>query len=149
MRALLGRAAHTSFTSASISSGVVLNRTFYFPQAQTFFAGVQGKSPGHGTVVRVKGCCWEGPDLKRRNPATHMPWRWRAATCRINYRDSGFRSSHYNRSGRRPKRTRRKIAAAFRISPLSLLKRWSRDPDLNRRPVDYESTALPTELPRP
>jgi hypothetical protein len=27
--------------------------------------------------------------------------------------------------------------------------RWSRSPDLNRRPVDYESTALPTELLRP
>jgi hypothetical protein len=27
--------------------------------------------------------------------------------------------------------------------------RWSRDPDLNRRPADYESAALPTELPRP
>src|ERR1700687_1442414 len=26
--------------------------------------------------------------------------------------------------------------------------RWSRGPDLNRGPVDYESTALPTELPR-
>ena len=26
---------------------------------------------------------------------------------------------------------------------------WSRSPDLNRRPVDYESTALPTELLRP
>src|SRR5258706_6390607 len=25
---------------------------------------------------------------------------------------------------------------------------WSRGPDLNRGPVDYESTALPTELPR-
>src|ERR1700680_1532234 len=30
-----------------------------------------------------------------------------------------------------------------------LEKRWSRGPDLNRGPVDYESTALPTELPRP
>ena len=30
-----------------------------------------------------------------------------------------------------------------------LLKEWSRGPDLNRGPVDYESTALPTELPRP
>src|ERR1700676_405510 len=29
-----------------------------------------------------------------------------------------------------------------------LEKRWSRGPDLNRGPVDYESTALPTELPR-
>ena len=28
------------------------------------------------------------------------------------------------------------------------LKAWSRGPDLNRGPVDYESTALPTELPR-
>src|SRR5712672_1267767 len=27
-------------------------------------------------------------------------------------------------------------------------KSWSRGPDLNRGPVDYESTALPTELPR-
>src|SRR5882762_821850 len=27
-------------------------------------------------------------------------------------------------------------------------KNWSRGPDLNRGPVDYESTALPTELPR-
>src|ERR1700674_3443193 len=26
--------------------------------------------------------------------------------------------------------------------------RWSRGPDLNRGPVDYESTALPPELPR-
>jgi hypothetical protein len=30
-----------------------------------------------------------------------------------------------------------------------LQERWSRGPDLNRGPVDYESTALPTELPRP
>jgi hypothetical protein len=29
------------------------------------------------------------------------------------------------------------------------MRRWSRGPDLNRGPVDYESTALPTELPRP
>src|ERR1700719_4995942 len=29
-----------------------------------------------------------------------------------------------------------------------LQERWSRGPDLNRGPVDYESTALPTELPR-
>ncbi len=27
-------------------------------------------------------------------------------------------------------------------------KRWSRWPDLNRRPIDYESIALPTELHR-
>src|SRR5581483_11506041 len=26
---------------------------------------------------------------------------------------------------------------------------WSRGPDLNRGPADYESAALPTELPRP
>ena len=29
-----------------------------------------------------------------------------------------------------------------------LLKEWSRGPDLNRGPADYESAALPTELPR-
>lgn len=27
-------------------------------------------------------------------------------------------------------------------------KSWSRGADLNRRPADYESAALPTELPR-
>jgi hypothetical protein len=27
--------------------------------------------------------------------------------------------------------------------------KWSRGPDLNRGPADYESAALPTELPRP
>src|SRR5579872_325520 len=28
------------------------------------------------------------------------------------------------------------------------LQNWSREPDLNRRPADYESAALPTELSR-
>jgi len=50
----------------------VLNRTIFFPQAQTCFAYVQGKSPGLRTVAthaRVGGeigqmeqqFCWEVP----------------------------------------------------------------------------------------
>jgi hypothetical protein len=36
-----------------------------------------------------------------------------------------------------------------RYSLENLIWRWSRRPDLNRRPADYESAALPTELRRP
>src|SRR6266850_2940449 len=32
---------------------------------------------------------------------------------------------------------------------ISFLRRWSRGRELNSRPADYESAALPTELPRP
>src|SRR5487761_26730 len=34
------------------------------------------------------------------------------------------------------------------MSPGRSQERWSRGADLNRRPADYESAALPTELPR-
>src|SRR5256885_4463754 len=36
-----------------------------------------------------------------------------------------------------------------RKSPKSKWERWSRQPDLNRRPTVYETVALPTELCRP
>ncbi len=41
------------------------------------------------------------------------------------------------------------FSSAYFSWHISLNKNWSRRPDLNRRPVDYESTALPTELRRP
>ena len=39
-----------------------------------------------------------------------------------------------------------KIRLRKRKPPSKLLKNWSHPPESNRRPTDYESVALPTEL---
>ena len=54
---------------------------------------------------------------------------------------SGPRMASFHGSGVRPTSDPERGAGGF-------AKTWSRGADLNRRPADYESAALPTELPR-